>query len=131
MIDAADDPISRADAARALSTLLPPQIEPSHHQGALVHYSENNFTGRPPSYTIAPWIAMIDCDAAVSSPTVNPSTDILTQVRRLGAQTAILYSGTGRTCMIDPIFARAINGSYDVYVTTSRTSYLSINKPFS
>jgi len=105
------------------------------YRGAFVHFSEDNVTTTAQRTVVTvPWIALIDCDTGVNGTDVAPaatqSEDIFSSVRRLSAQAVILYSGTGRTCLIDPTFARSYNGSYDVYVTTSRTNARAIDEEF-
>lgn len=45
--------------------------------------------------------------------------------------TAIIYSLTAETCQIDNVFTASMNGSLDVYVTTSKASAQAINRQFS
>ena len=76
---------------------------------------------------------MISCDPAPASetPVFGASSDAVSLALQGGADTAILYSLTAETCALDTIFSTRLNGSLDLYVTTSRDSAQAITRQFS
>lgn len=74
---------------------------------------------------------MISCDPnADGSPAFASSSDAVSLALQGGASTAIMYSLMSETCELDTIFSSRLNGTLDLYVTTSQASAQAITRQF-
>ncbi|EIW67344.1 hypothetical protein TREMEDRAFT_33719 [Tremella mesenterica DSM 1558] len=81
--------------------------------GALVHFTEasmgQNLT------TSTPWIAYISCDA--NETMASEEWDIFTLARDRGAVSALLYSATSQSCLLNPEYITDFEKPLDVFAT--------------
>lgn len=86
----------------------------------------------PPTST--PWVSFINCDGSTGIASASDTSDALVTANNAGARVSILYSTTNTTCAVTNEYAKANNGSLDVFtvvgmdvVTTLSLAYNSVD----
>ncbi|KAI0634400.1 hypothetical protein C8Q77DRAFT_751126 [Trametes polyzona] len=85
-------------------------------QGVLVHFTEEGLIAET---TKTPWIALISCDANTTD--FSTEFDIFTLARDRGAVSAVLYSNTSESCIVNPEYAdpQLFDNVMDLFVIPS------------
>ncbi|WWC90745.1 uncharacterized protein L201_005682 [Kwoniella dendrophila CBS 6074] len=81
--------------------------------GALVHFSESNMGDNITTST--PWIAYISCD--VNQTDWSQEWDIFTLARDRGAVSALLYTATSQSCLLNSEYITDFEKPLDVFAT--------------
>ncbi|KAK1927056.1 hypothetical protein DB88DRAFT_9476 [Papiliotrema laurentii] len=84
-----------------------------HSAGALVHFTEGMMG--PNVSTTTPWIAYISCD--VNETGASLEWDIFTLARDRGAVSALLYTATSQTCLLNQEYITEFEKPLDVFAT--------------
>ncbi|KAL7423434.1 hypothetical protein Q5752_001014 [Cryptotrichosporon argae] len=84
--------------------------------GALVHFAESNMGANVSTAT--PWIAYISCDYNES--VASDEWDIFTLARDRGAVSALLYTTTAESCLIDATYIEYFEKPLDVFATQTK-----------
>ncbi|ORX38610.1 hypothetical protein BD324DRAFT_621574 [Kockovaella imperatae] len=81
--------------------------------GALVHFSES--TMGPNRTTTTPWIAYVSCDKNETGDSME--WDIFTLARDRGAVSALLYTSTSQSCLLNQDYIQNFEKPLDVFAT--------------